>query len=418
VKKFLVLAFALFAVSGLSAQNVKGKLTVWSFSDDMKTMIEKYLKPANKNVQINYWQTSSDSFRSKLDPVLTSGKGIPDVFTLDVSFVKKYVESGLLLDLTSIYERNKAKLLAYPVEVGTYNGKVYALSWHATPGAIFYRRSMAKKYLGTDDPAAVQACFSNFNKLLDTAKVLYEESGGKCVVVSSAQDLLYPALGARTQGWIEKNKLVIDPVMEQYMDVCKTLYDNKWEARVGQWSEGWFNGMKDNLMDRDGKRVEVFSYFLPTWGLQYILKTFSNPTAGDWGMIQGPSPYYWGGTWLAAYKTTKNPQAALAMIEWLTTNDSFLEQWAKDEGEIVSNTDVIDRVKNNYRDSFLAGQNQYAAFADMAKNVNGKLTQKDDDVFKDLFWEELNAYKTGEKTKVQALADFRKQAQSQLGLYD
>jgi ABC-type glycerol-3-phosphate transport system substrate-binding protein len=416
MKKCLFLAIALLAVSVLPAQNVKGKLTVWSFTDEMKTMIEKYLKPANKDAQINYWQTSSDQFQFKLDPVLASGNGVPDVFTLESSFVRKYVESGLLLDLTSIYEKHKAKLLAYPVEVGTYNGKVYALSWQANPGAMFYRRSMAKKYLGTDDPAKVQALFSNFSKFMDTAKTLYEKSGGKCVVVSSLEDLRYPVLGARKQPWIVNGKLVIDPVMEQYMDICKTLRDNKWESGVGQWSDGWFQGMKDDLKDRDRKPLEVFSYFLPAWGLYYVLRPNAPDTEGDWAMVQGPSPYYWGGTWLAAYKNTKDPQAALAMIEWFTANDNFLEQWAKETRDMVTSTTVINKVKGDGNEPYLAGQNQYAAFADLVKNVNGKLTQKNDEAINSTFWEEVYAYAVGEKTKAQALTDFRGQVQSWLKL--
>jgi ABC-type glycerol-3-phosphate transport system substrate-binding protein len=416
MKKFMFLAFALLAASGLPAQNVKGRLTVWSYIDEMTMMIQKYLKPANKDVQITYSFIPSDQFLSKLDPALASGNGTPDVFNLEMAFVRKYVESGLLLDLTPVYERNKAKLLAYPAEVGTYNGKVYALSWQVVPGAMFYRRSLAKKYLGTDDPAKVQLLFSNFNKFLETAKLLGNKSRGKCAVVSGVQDLLLPFLGTRTQSWVVNGKLVIDPAMEQYMDFCKTLRDNKWAGDVGQWSEGWFKGMQGNITGRDGGQQEVFSYFLATWGLRYVLKMNAPDTAGDWAMIQGPVPYYWGGTCIAAHKNTKNPQEALAMIEWLTTNDGFLEQWAKAEGDIVSNTEVIDKVKNNYKDSFLSGQNHYAAFADIAKKVNGKLAQKNDEAIQQRFWEEVHFYIEGEKTKPQALADFRNQVQLWVGL--
>jgi hypothetical protein len=72
-----------------------------------------------------------------------------------------------LLDLTDIYEANKDKLLAYPVEIGSYNGRVYGMSWQTTPGALFYRRSLAKKYLGTDDPTQVQMYLSDLPKFLE-----------------------------------------------------------------------------------------------------------------------------------------------------------------------------------------------------------------------------------------------------------
>jgi ABC-type glycerol-3-phosphate transport system substrate-binding protein len=416
MRKFIFITITLIAVNNtLPAQDADGKLTVWSHTDELREMVNNYFKPAYPRMQIQYTQTPSDQFQYKLDPVLASGRGSPDVITLERSFVRKYVESGHLMDLTDIYEANRNKMLAYPVEVGTYNGRVYALSWQATPGAMFYRRSLAKKYLGTDDPAAVQEYFSSPDKFLKTAKILKEESGGKCVIVSSRTDLLIPFLSARSQPWVVNGRLVIDPAVEKYMDICKSLYENRLEGRVGQWSEEWFAGMRGGLRDGNGKALETFSYFLPTWGLHYVLKTNTPGTSGDWAMIPGPVPYFWGGTWIGAWKNTQNPDAAKEFIRYLTTDNGFLTSWAKETGDFVVNTEVVNRIKNNYNEHYLGGQNQYAVFAEIANNINGRLTQKTDEVIEDLFYEEVNNYIEGWKSKEQALADFRRQAANQLG---
>jgi len=417
VKKIIFLIITLLAVNILPAQNADGKLTVWSFTDELANMINNPLwgfKAKHSGVQVKYSQTPSDQFENKLDPVLASGRGAPDIFALESSFVRKYVESGYLLDITDIYEANKNKLLAYPVEVGTYNGRVYALSWQAYPGAMFYRRSLARKYFGTDDPAQVQANFSSPSRLLRTAKILKQKSNGNCVITPSYGDLFLPFLGARTRPWVVDKQIVIDPVMEQFMEISKTLYERGLVGRVGQWSEGWFAGMKGELRD-DGSKLEVFSYFLPAWGLHYVLKTNSPNTAGDWAMIQGPAPFYWGGTWIGAWKNTQNPEAAKEFIRYLTTDNDFLENLAKDIGDLVSSTEVIDKIKNSFSEPYLASQNSYAAFAEMARNVNGKLEQKTDNAINDLFREAVNYYIEGEKTKAQALVDFKSQAE-RLGL--
>jgi ABC-type glycerol-3-phosphate transport system substrate-binding protein len=405
----------LLAVNILPAQNASGKLTVWSFTDELAEMINKYFKPTHQEIQIQYSQTPSDQFEYKLDPVLASGRGAPDIIALESSFVRKYVESGYLLDITDIYEANKNKMLAYPVEVGTYNGRVYALSWQACPGAMFYRRSLARKYLGTDDPVQVQESVSSPSKFLRTAKILKQKSNGRCVITPSHEDMFLPFLGARTQPWVVDKRIVIDPVMEQYMDISKTLHENRLVGRVNQWSEGWFAGMKGEL--RDGNRgdlLEVFSYFMPTWGLHYVLKTNTPSTSGDWAMIQGPAPYYWGGTWIGAWKNTQNPDAAKEFIRYLTTDNDFLERWAKDTGDFVSSTEVVNKIRNNYSEPFLGGQNHYAVFAENAGNINGKLVQKTDSAIEYLFREAVNAYIEGEKTKAQALADFKTQAANSL----
>ncbi len=424
MKKFLVVcAAAAVLLSGCAkkAETAKqaesaGPLVVWSFTDEIKNMIDKYYLVDYPDKKIEYSLTPTDQFPNKLDPVLASGSGAPDVFALEDAFVRKYIESGLLLDLSDIAAEVKGKSLAYPIEVGSYEGKVYGLSWQATPGAMFYRRSLAKKYLGTDDPKEVQKYMSSLDKFVETAGVLKSKSGGKCVVVSSTGDMFMPFKGARKDPWVVGGKLVIDPAMVSYMEMAKTLRDKGYEGRSQQWSEGWFNGMKGTLKDESGKDVEVFSYLLPTWGLHYVLKTNAPDTSGDWAMIPGPAPYHWGGTWIAAYKGTKNVAAAKEFIKYVTSSDSFLERWAKDTGDVVSNTVVTAKIKDSYSEPFLGGQNHYAEFVDMAKNVDGKLTQGTDQAIEALFNEAVISYVEGEKSKDKAIADFKSQVNAQLGL--
>lgn len=422
-KILIVLAAAVVLLSGCAKKEeaakkdaVKAPLVVWSFTDELQTMINDYYLPTHPGVVIDYSLTPTDQFPNKLDPVLSSGQGAPDVFALEDAFVRKYIESGLLLDLTDLANEIKGKSLAYPIEVGTYNGKVYGLSWQATPGAMFYRRSLAKKYLGTDDPAEVQKHMANLNKFMETAEVLKKKSNGKCVVVSSTGDMFFPFKGARKDPWVVNDKLVIDPAMVSYMEMAKTLKDKGYEGRSGQWSEGWFNGMKGTLKNETGADIEVFSYLLPTWGLHYVLKTNAPDTAGDWAMIPGPAPYRWGGTWVAAYKGTKNAEAAKDFIKYITSDDGFIEKWATDTGDVVSNTKVAAKIKDDFSEPFLGGQNHYASFVEMAKNVDGKLTQGTDQAIEGLFQEAVTAYAEGEKTRDQALEGFKSQVSSQLGL--
>jgi len=424
MKKFLFIAGAALILfsgcpkkdGGQAGAKAGGKLVVWSFTDELANMTNNPtwgFKATHPGIEVEYSQTPSDQFQAKIDPVLASGQGAPDIIALESAFVRKYVESGLLLDVTDIYEAKKSSLLAYPAEIGSYNGKVYGLSWQACPGALFYRRSLAKKYLGTDDPKTVQTYFANFNKFLETAKLLKDKSSGSCVVVSSLGDLRNSFLSARKDSWLVNGKVVIDPAMEQYMDICKTLHDNKYEGRVGQWSEGWFAGMKGELKDEAGKPVEVFSYFLPTWGLHYVLKTNAPSTSGDWAMVQGPSAYRWGGTWVGAYKGTKNPAAAKEFIRYVATDEAFLESWAKETGDMVNNLNVVNKIKDTYSEPFLGGQNHYAEFAEMAKAVNGRLLQGSDEAIEAMFDEATTSFVNGEKTKAKALADFRAQAEAQ-----
>ena len=402
---------------GGSSKAEEKKLVVWSFTDELQTMVEKYFQADNPDIQVEYSLTPTDQFPNKLDPVLASGNGAPDVFALEDAFVRKYIEQGdkLLLDITDEYNAIKGKMIAYPAETGTYNGRVYGVSWQACPGAMFYRRSIAQKYLGTDDPAEVQKAVANWDAFLETGRKMRDASNGKCVILSTTGDLFKPFQGARKGPWIQGGKLAVDPAMVEYMKMCRLMKDEGLEGRVGQWSEGWFAGMKGELKNEAGEAIEVFSYLLPTWGLHYVLKPNAANTAGDWAMCAGPAPYRWGGTWVAAYKGTKVPNLAKKFLMYVGTDDGFLERWAKDTGDMVSNNNVINKIKDTYSEPFLAGQNHYAEFAAMANNVDGKLSQGTDQAIEGFFGEATGAYVNGERSLDEAIADFSKHVSEELG---
>jgi ABC-type glycerol-3-phosphate transport system substrate-binding protein len=412
MKKLVAVSLMLAVVlTGVFAEGKK--LVVWSFTDELQKMIE-YYKADNPGADIEFVLVPNDVYQSKLKPVLQSGQGAPDVFTLEAGYVKGYVGTGWMGDLSSL-SAQAANTLAYTKDITTdANGKLRGLSWQATPGAYYFRASLAKKYWGTDDPVKIQAKLKDLNSFVAAAEELKKASGGKAVIISSLGDLFQVFKSGRKAPWVNStNVFTFDPVMDRLLDVAKTFHDKGYEGRVGQWAEGWFSGMKGALTNEKGEPVEVMGYFLPTWGLHYVLKPNAGPTAGDWRMIQGPIPYFWGGTWVAAYNKSKNKEEAMKLIAYLTTNEKFLTKWAKDTGDVVSNLKVVNAIKDTYKEPFLGGQNHYAAFAELAKNVNGKVLSGFDQEIESIFQEQMNAYVNGEKDKKTAIQDFKEGVSSQ-----
>jgi ABC-type glycerol-3-phosphate transport system substrate-binding protein len=235
------------------------------------------------------------------------------------------------------------------------------------------------------------------------------------VVLSSYSELDNPFKSLRKQPWVVNDKLVIDNAMIQYMDLAKQIRDKGYDARVSTWAEGWYAGMKGILQDENNKHIDVFGYFLPTWGLHYVIKANAEETSGDWAVVKGPLSYYSGGTWYAAYKNTKNPEAAKEFIRYCSADDEFLEKWALQEGDLTSNFFVNEKIKDQFLDPFVGGQNHYALFASLASGVDGSLTQGTDDIVNTIFGEAVTAYVMGEKSREQALADFQAQINGELG---
>lgn len=394
--------------------NTKGKtLQVWTFTDDMKKIINKYYIPAHKDMdyKIKVTVVPFENFQTKLDPVLGTKNG-PDLIALDASFVKKYVDSGKManLDQVDIAKADK-DTIEYVKKVGQdKDGNQVALSWQATPGAFYYRESLAKKYLGVNSPEEMQAKISDASQFTKTAEELKEKSDGSMFMVSSISDLFEPMIGARKTPWVVDNKLKIDKTMYDLMDMSKEFVSNKLTQDTTEQSSEYFSGMSSN---------NILGYSLPSWGLFYWLQSNAkssktgNDTSGDWRVTTGPWQYSWGGTYLGAVKGSAMEKEAAKIAKWVATDANFQKKWAKDQNDFVSNTKVVKEITPEFKSQFLGGQNQYKQFAESASGINGSLLTQYDQTIQKLFVDNaLTPYSQGKVTKDEAIKNFKETVQN------
>jgi multiple sugar transport system substrate-binding protein len=406
----------------------KTVLDVWSFTNEINTMAVAY-ECRNPNVDVKYTMIpmTNGEYQTKLLASLGTNEA-PDVIALEASFVKSYVESDFLADLGVLLpESEAAGTYPFVLEVGSHDGVSKAFSYQATPGALFYRRSLAQEYFGTDDPVEIQALLSDLDKFTEAAAVIKEKSGGDTYIVASSGDFQNPFFANREQPWIVDDTLVVDPMVEEYINIAKLFRDEGYEAQAQQWQEGWFAGMNDTLADAAGNPKKIFSYFLPTWGLPYVLAPNavsadgSSDTSGDWGVIEGPLPYQWGGTWVGAIDGTPNMELAADFVRFVALDQENLTNWAtgvytndylkgcdpevspdqqQAAGDFVSSQVVVDSIIPQFDDSemsaFLGGQNSYAGFAAAAPTVNAELMTGSDDAIQRALADPINQYLNGE----------------------
>lgn len=414
-------------------------LNVWSFTNEINTMATAY-EGENPDVDVEYTMIpmTNGEYQTKLKAALGTADA-PDVIALEASFVKELVETDILADLGEFLpDAEAAGIYPFVIEVGTHDGVTKAYSYQATPGALFYRRSLAKEYFGTDDPEEVQALLSDLDKFTEAAAVVKEKSGGDTYMVGSSLDFQNPFYANREQPWIVDDTLVIDPMVEKYVEIAKLFRDEGYEAQAQQWQEGWFAGMNDTLVDAEGSPKQVFSYFLPTWGLPYVLapnaasSDGSTDTSGDWGVIPGPLPYQWGGTWIGVVEGGDNMDLAKDFVRFATLDEENLTNWAtgaytndylkeidagipddqqQAPGDFVSSQVVVDKITDSFDDSelsaFLAGQNSYAGFAEAAPSVNAKLMTGSDDAIQRALNDPLNQYLDDEITEEEMWAAWK-----------
>lgn len=385
------------------------KLVVWTFTDEVKKMIEDYYLKDNPDLgyKVEVVIVPNEQYQSKIDPALQAGKDAPDLFAIEAGYAKKYLNSDITMPLKDlgIEDSDLDAVTTYVKDAARdSDGVLKGISWQACPGAFFYRRSLAEKYFGVSEPADVQPLLKDFPTFLDTARKLKQESNDEVKMLAGTGEPSQIFYANRKDGWVVDNKLIVDPKIDEYLEITKALEQEGLTAQVEQWSEGWYAGMHSD---------NVFGYVLPTWGLHYVLKENAEnkdagtTTAGDWAMVQGPGAYFWGGTWLVARQGTEMKDEVKHLMTYLTLDEGFLEKWATDTGDLMSNEQVVNKIKDTYTEPFLSGQNHYAEFAEMATNVDASILTGFDLDIQNLLAEEVTAYSKGEKDKETAMKDFK-----------
>lgn len=404
---------------------LEGTLNVWAFTNEIRTMAIAF-EGRHPGVDVVYTMIpmTNGEYQTKVKAAAGTADS-PDVVALEAAFVKEWVEADLLADLNELVPLTE-ELKTYPsvVEVGTYEGVTKAYSYQATPGAFFYRRSIAKECLGTDNPDEVQAMVSDLDKFVEVAGMI-QACNADYYTVGTSAELFNPFLANREQPWIVDETLVIDPNVVEFVKFAKLMRDSGYESQASQWTEGWFAGMNDTLVDANGTPKKVFSYFLPTWGLPYVLipnsKSDSTDTGGDWAMINGPLSYQWGGTWVGALEGSPNSELAKEFIKFVALDEENLTNWAtgvytneylkaidpetpddqaQAAGDFVSSQVVVEKITSSFDGSalyeWLGGQNNYEAFGKAAPAVNGALLTGSDDAIQRALQSALGQYLNGE----------------------
>lgn len=392
----------------------KKKLTIWSFTDELKPAIEKFEELHDVEVELTIVPIAD--YPTRLKPVLESGKGAPDIFTGELAFIKDWIEQDYWETLSQEpynVEDLKGDFVDYVYELGRNDsGDIKALSWQTTPGGIFYRRSIAMEVLGTDDPAVIGEMFAT-REGLDEVGVKMKEAGYRLFPDEGA--IRWFTQGDDPQPWVNENdELIMSEGRINHFDYAKDLREKDLTAFAPEWSPAWFAAMDGPIpynagwdeIDESADTVEVFAYALPTWGLHSVLKLNTEETVGDWAVTNGPNPYFWGGTWLGIYSGSEKKDLAWEFVQMMTHDEEFLTEWAQDTGDVLSYLPVTEKIKDDFTEPFLGGQNNYTFFLDEAAKINPDHITKYDQQLDTMFGTMVVEYIEGARTKEEAIQEF------------
>ena len=380
--------------AGDSALSSEETLTIlaWTGNSDIKNMVKLFCQEkgySEDQIVIKGVGDNGEGARDQYAQYL-SGDGDADLMCLEADWILQYINDDTLVAPLSdlgITEADYANAYDYTIQIGKdKNGVLKGASFQAAPGGFVYRTDLAEEYLGVKTPEEMQEKVKDWDTFMETAKTVYEASGNKTSLTATEGGLWQVYAANRTQPWVVDGKLVMDTA-EDFFDVAKTMSDNHYLAGVPQWDPAWYQAGQDGT---------TMGYFFSTWCMtnsdgsqlwqaEGVTKdddgNLSGPTFGKYNICQGPTGYFWGGTWLAASTKCDTKDLATEFVKFFTTDADTMQKYAEFTGDFTNNKvamqAIIDAGTN--KNDLLGGQDQFAVLADGANNIkmDGLITEYD-----------------------------------------
>lgn len=380
--------------AGDSALSSEETLTIlaWTGNSDIKNMVKLFCQEkgySEDQIVIKGVGDNGEGARDQYAQYL-SGDGDADLMCLEADWILQYINDDTLVAPLSdlgITEADYANAYDYTIQIGKdKNGVLKGASFQAAPGGFVYRTDLAEEYLGVKTPEEMQEKVKDWDTFMETAKTVYEASDNKTSLTATEGGLWQVYAANRTQPWVVDGKLVMDTA-EDFFDVAKTMADNHYLAGVPQWDPAWYQAGQDGT---------TMGYFFSTWCMtnsdgsqlwqaEGVTKdddgNLSGPTFGKYNICQGPTGYFWGGTWLAASTKCDTKDLATEFVKFFTTDADTMQKYAEFTGDFTNNKvamqTIIDAGTN--KNDLLGGQDQFAVLADGANNIkmDGLITEYD-----------------------------------------
>ena len=310
----------------------------------------------------------NNAYQNALDEALLAQADAPadekiDLFLVEADYALKYVNTDYTLDVMKdlgFTEEDLSNQYQYTKDIVTdANGNLKGISWQGCPGAMIYRRDLAKQIYGTDDPATIQEKFGDWDKFLAEGKTL-KDAGYQ--LTSAANDTYRVFSNNVSSKWVEEGKINIDDNIMKWVDMSKQMLDQGYTQAYDMWSDDWSRGFTT--------AGNVFCYFGPAWFIDFTLG--GHDLDGQWAMTTGPQSFYWGGSWICGATGTDNTTLVKDIMKQLTCDKETMVNIVKQDNDFVNNKLAMEEMAADpsHTSAILGGQNPLKMFCEGAEQID------------------------------------------------
>ena len=376
-------------LGAVSMPDTGDALTVLCWTDtDLNAMIpvveKAYPDMAGKIKYQNVGSAGTEAMEQYLT-YFSSGSDV-DLYICDADWVLSYEnndDNSAPLESVGITADMYSDAYSYTVAMGTdQNGVLKGASWQAAAGGYAYRADLAEEYLGVTSPEDMQAQVGSWDDFWATAATVYEKSG-KTTAMADSLGGVWRAYsnGNRTKSWVNDGKLDSSSVGD-FISMAKENFDKGYISGATQWTDDWLpQGQSDGAQAN-----KTFGFFFPTWAiakggsLEQAEGGEGGSTYGKYALCEGPTSWFWGGTWICVYPKTDNAKEAGQFIYTMTADADAMQKYVDARGDFVNNKGVMSATTEAGTNSnpLFGGQDQFQILFNSADKIDMSIASEYD----------------------------------------
>lgn len=305
---------------------VEGTIDIWAWNiaaAALKNLMPEFNK-RYPNVKAGITMSGAN-MQSRFLLSLSARVGAPDISQLQHVETPFYVDTERMLDLTPMAKKYEGQFAEAFWRNCCKDGKIYAIPWDMGPCAVFYKRSIFKRY--GIDPESIEI----WADYIEAGKVILEKSGGKTRMLfmpSGELQIMFEILQQQVGGQVFDDAGRIAINSPQNLKVVKLIREFI-KAGITYDSPLWRHTFYASI-----KSDTVATYPMGAW-FGGSIKDTAPETSGDWGVFRLPAVEpgglrvsNLGGSTLVIPASGENLDAAWAFVEYaMCTKEGQISQY-------------------------------------------------------------------------------------------
>jgi cellobiose transport system substrate-binding protein len=285
----------------------------------------------------------SADYWTRLKTRLASGSGLDDVQAIEIGFVADVVQNHTdqFVNWNTVpnSEADKAEFYPWKWQLATTSDgtNTVGLGTDIGPEAICYRSDLLKEAGLPSDPATLAKKWTTWDDFIDFGKQ-YQASKTKpanSAFVDSAASIFSTAVYQGDTAYADSDgnaNVDSSDGVETAWGYASQAAEDGITAGLQQFSPEWNKAFSSGAFA---------ALACPTWMMGYIQGQAGDAYSGKWDIapVLPGGATNWGGSWLGVPNEAKNKDAAIALVEWLSTKDQQVTMWT-DGGHFPSNSDA------------------------------------------------------------------------------